>query len=527
MLFRFLTALAGVLLLTEVAHAEPLRAHGALGVGHATSGHQKDEYSWGAGAWGGLEYPFVRQLGLELSASWLGLSDGDPAADEIKPESGASAVSAALGLRVIPFAASHNGALFSPAGLWAKGGGGLAFTNGLTRPMLEAQLGFDLLNASGRMGLGPMASWVHVFQPDDEFRPADANVVLFGIHGLYDFATEQGPIGDRDGDGIKDNVDRCPDTPEDKDGFQDTDGCPDNDNDNDGIPDKVDRCPMDPEDRDKFEDEDGCPEKDNDKDGILDRADKCPNDPEDPDGWDSLDGCPDPDNDADGILDVNDLCPFEPETVNGYADNDGCPDEEQVRVVGDKIVLDDRVHFFVNSAVIRKVSYPLLQRLTKLVAEHPEYTHISVEGHADERGPEDFNKKLSEDRAKSVMDFMIKAGIARDRLSYQGFGATKPLVDKKNEYAWLLNRRVEFTVTRQMRHGGSASSSTGVNVPSENNVPKEAAPPATPAPTAPPPAAPPPPSGKPGDNERETPTPPPEAGQPSKSNGQAPGGAAK
>jgi outer membrane protein OmpA-like peptidoglycan-associated protein len=518
MAFRFLTASACVLLVTGVASAEPLRAHGALGVGRATSGHQKDEYAWGAGAWASLEYPFVRQLGLELSASWLGLGQGDPPTDpRVEPETGASAVSAALGLRIIPFAGNHNGSLFSPAGLWAKGAGGLAFTNGLTRPMVDAQLGFDLLNKSGRMGLGPMASWVHVFQSDDEFRPSDANVVLFGIHGMYDFGTDATSVGDRDGDGIKDNVDKCPDTPEDKDGFQDSDGCPDPDNDNDRILDVSDECPMDPEDRDKFEDEDGCPESDNDKDGILDRADKCPNDPEDPDGWDSLDGCPDPDNDADGILDVNDLCPFEPETMNGYADNDGCPDEEQVRVVGDKIVLDDSVHFFVNSAVIRKVSHPLLQRLTKLVAEHPEYTHISVEGHADERGPEDFNRKLSEDRAKSVMEFMVKAGIARERLSYQGFGASKPLVDKKNEYAWLLNRRVEFTVTRQMRQGGSAATSTGVSVPSENNVPKE----------APPAAAPPPPSNKPGDNERESATPPPEAGQPGKSDEPKSGGAAK
>jgi outer membrane protein OmpA-like peptidoglycan-associated protein len=342
-----------------------------------------------------------------------------------------------------------------------------------------------------------MVAYVHVFQPDDEFRPADANVLLFGVHALYDFGTAPKAKGDRDKDGIFDDVDRCPDTPEDKDGFQDLDGCPDLDNDADGIPDVTDKCPMDPEDRDGFEDADGCPEKDNDKDGILDRVDKCPNEPEDPDGWDSLDGCPDPDNDADGILDVNDLCPFEPETMNGYADNDGCPDEEQVRVVGDKIVLDDRVHFFVNSAVIRQVSYPLLQRLVKLVAAHPEYTHISVEGHADERGPEDFNRKLSEDRARSVLEFMVKQGIARDRLSSQGFGATRPLVDKKNEYAWLLNRRVEFTVTRQMKQGGTSTTATGVNVPTEANLPKPA-----------------PPASAPAVGERESATPPPEAGHP-------------
>jgi outer membrane protein OmpA-like peptidoglycan-associated protein len=513
MLFRSFLASCALLGVAGVAQAEPLRAHGTVGAGHALSGYQKDEYAWGAGASLGLEYPFVKQLGLELAGEWLWLGEGKvPEDSPFEKTSGASAISPTLGLHFIPFAASHNGSVVSPAGLWASTAGGVAFTNGLARPTFDAKLGFDFLNKAGRMGLGPMLSFVHVFQPDSEVRGDDANVLLFGLHAMFDFDTRT-TVGDRDKDGILDNVDRCPDTPEDKDGFQDTDGCPDLDNDADGIPDVTDKCPNVPEDKDNFEDADGCPELDNDKDGILDRVDKCPNEPEDDDGWDSLDGCPDPDNDADGILDVNDLCPFEPETVNGYADNDGCPDEEQVRVVGDKIVLDDRVHFFVNSAVIRQISYPLLRRLAKLVGEHPEYTHISVEGHADERGPEDFNRKLSEERARSVLEFMVKQGIARDRLSSQGFGASKPLVDKSNEYAWLLNRRVEFTVTRQMKQGGSAKTQTGTTVPSENNLP--------PAPTPGPSDVQPPkevpvealPPRKPGDNEPESATPPPEAGR--------------
>ncbi|MDP9035146.1 MAG: thrombospondin type 3 repeat-containing protein, partial [Myxococcota bacterium] len=163
-------------------------------------------------------------------------------------------------------------------------------------------------------------------------------------------------IGDRDGDGIKDDVDQCPDDPEDFDGFKDEDGCPDPDNDNDGIPDVDDRCinvpedhdgdhdddgcpegkdgdrdgdgildskdqcPDEPEDRDGFQDEDGCPDPDNDQDGIPDKLDQCPNDPEDKDGFEDEDGCPDPDNDKDGIPDVKDKCPNEPETYNGFED---------------------------------------------------------------------------------------------------------------------------------------------------------------------------------------------------------------
>src|SRR5688572_1324941 len=107
---RSVTACFVILLSTGVASAEPLRAHGALGMGHALSGHQKDEYSWGAGAWAGLEYPFVKQLGLELSVGWLGLGKGDPPTDpNIEEETGASAVSPMLGLRIMPLASGYNG----------------------------------------------------------------------------------------------------------------------------------------------------------------------------------------------------------------------------------------------------------------------------------------------------------------------------------------------------------------------------------------------------------------------------------
>jgi OmpA-OmpF porin, OOP family len=99
------------------------------------------------------------------------------------------------------------------------------------------------------------------------------------------------------------------------------------DADNDGIPDAQDKCLSIAEDRDGFQDEDGCPDFDNDNDGIYDAQDKCPNEPEDKDGFEDADGCPDFDNDKDGIPDSVDGCPGEPETVNGYKDNDGCPDE--------------------------------------------------------------------------------------------------------------------------------------------------------------------------------------------------------
>jgi OOP family OmpA-OmpF porin len=135
---------------------------------------------------------------------------------------------------------------------------------------------------------------------------------------------------DRDHDGIYDVHDRCPDEPEDRDGFQDQDGCPDKDNDNDTIPDAQDRCPNEAEDLDQFEDEDGCPELDNDKDGTPDLNDACPNAPEDGKGKRPADGCPSTteDSDGDGVPDVNDKCPDEPEDKDNFQDDDGCDDPD-------------------------------------------------------------------------------------------------------------------------------------------------------------------------------------------------------
>ena len=135
---------------------------------------------------------------------------------------------------------------------------------------------------------------------------------------------------DRDGDGVKDRQDRCPDLPEDRDGFQDGDGCPDWDNDHDGIPDRKDLCPTEAEDRDGFEDQDGCPDWDNDRDGIVDTEDRCPDRPEDFNGIADGDGCPDGviDSDGDGIIDERDICPHEAEDFDGFEDADGCPDPD-------------------------------------------------------------------------------------------------------------------------------------------------------------------------------------------------------
>jgi hypothetical protein len=154
-----------------------------------------------------------------------------------------------------------------------------------------------------------------------------AGLMLLCMAGVATGQPKKAPSGgDADFDGILDSNDKCINEPEDLDGFEDSDGCPEMDNDNDRVEDRNDKCPNQPEDLDGFQDGDGCPDPDNDADGLRDAVDKCMNEPEDKDGFQDADGCPDPDNDNDGIVDAKDQCPNEPEDKNFIKDTDGCPD---------------------------------------------------------------------------------------------------------------------------------------------------------------------------------------------------------
>jgi len=314
-------------------------------------------------------------------------------------------------------------------------------------------------------------------------------------------------IGDRDGDGYADDQDQCPDDPEDFDGFEDADGCPDPDNDKDGILDVDDKCPdipedfdgdqdedgcpegsdgdrdgdgiLDsrdkcpdvPEDKDHFEDEDGCPDPDNDKDGILDVDDKCPNDPEDKDGFEDQDGCPEPDNDLDGILDVNDRCPNEPETYNGFEDEDGCPDKGKVVIEGSDILILEKIHFATNSAEILPESFSIIDAVATTLKHHPDFLVIEIAGHADERASDEYNLNLTKARAASVVQALVARHVEAARLVSQGYGEYCPLDEGHTEQAWEQNRRVEFKVVKTedgltgVKRGCANAVTKGVNPP--------------------------------------------------------------
>ncbi|HEU0032722.1 MAG TPA: OmpA family protein [Kofleriaceae bacterium] len=250
--------------------------------------------------------------------------------------------------------------------------------------------------------------------------------------------------GDADGDGILDNADQCPRVPEDKDGFADDDGCPEDDNDSDGIADKIDGCPNDAEDKDNFEDDDGCPDLDNDKDGFADRVDTCPMDPEDKDGFEDDDGCPEPDNDKDGFLDKDDKCPLEA----GVAP-DGCPKKYNLVVVTEKkIELKQTVYFDTNKATIKKVSFALLDDVALALKDNPKIK-VEIQGHTDSQGNDKFNLKLSQRRAESVRAYLDKKGIDRSRMTAKGYGEEVPIADNRTTDGRSQNRRVEFVITER------------------------------------------------------------------------------
>jgi hypothetical protein len=134
---------------------------------------------------------------------------------------------------------------------------------------------------------------------------------------------------DADLDGIQDDADDCPEgMPEDRDGFEDDDGCPEDDNDGDAVSDADDRCPAEAEDLDGHADEDGCPDTDNDGDKILDADDACPNERGVVSRSKKYNGCPRTDTDGDGIYDDVDRCPDRAEDLDGRYDQDGCPDPD-------------------------------------------------------------------------------------------------------------------------------------------------------------------------------------------------------
>lgn len=217
------------------------------------------------------------------------------------------------------------------------------------------------------------------------------------------------------------------------------------DSDGDGYPDDIDACPDVKEDSQDPNKTDGCPAPaDADKDGISDSVDKCPNEAEDLDGIKDKDGCPEKDADKDKVADETDKCPLEPGPPNKDAEKNGCPTMTKVTADG-TVTLLQPVEFARGNATIKPVSFPMLGEVATLMKARPTIK-ISIQGHTDNIGSVDFNKKLSADRAEAVLKYLVSQGIEANRLSSAGFGPEKPIADNNSEEGRAHNRRVDFVI---------------------------------------------------------------------------------
>ncbi len=258
-----------------------------------------------------------------------------------------------------------------------------------------------------------------------------------------------------DGDGIPNDVDACPDIPGVGTDDPTTNGCPPPppgpapapppvaDRDGDGVPDAVDACPDTPGVATDDPKTNGCP-GDRDHDGVLDPVDACPDVPGLATSDPKTNGCPDPDRDKDGIPNDVDACPDQAGKPNADPSKNGCP---VAYVAQGTIKILEQVRFETASAkIVGKDSDDVLVAVAAVLKDHPEIKSVSVEGHTDDRGSADMNKRLSAARAASVVKWLVDHGIAKGRLTSVGFGFERPLVPNDSDEGRTKNRRVEFHI---------------------------------------------------------------------------------
>lgn len=224
------------------------------------------------------------------------------------------------------------------------------------------------------------------------------------------------------------------------------------DTDGDGIPDDQDQCPDTA--AGVTVNEKGC-EGDADGDGVVDRLDNCP----DTAAGTAVNeqGCAVvKDADGDGIPDDKDQCP---DTAAGATvDDTGCapkptgcrapapgePINLEGCATGEAVVLKG-VNFEVNSARLTANAKVILNQVGDALSANPSMK-AEIGGHTDSTGPAKLNERLSQKRAQAVKDYLVKRGIAADRLTVKGYGPTQPIDTNETPEGRELNRRVELKV---------------------------------------------------------------------------------
>ncbi|MFT3712155.1 MAG: OmpA family protein [Archangium sp.] len=345
----------------------------------------RDRFTWGGGgnvrAGVRLIGPLFAQLGI--GSAWYPVANQAPG----------NLATATVGLR-----ASFK---FHPTagGPFVDFNVGPGFTGPFLRFTFDAGAGWTFYPAKW-LGLGLMARYQHIVQPD-ELRPNDdGHLLTFGgnvVVPLEGFASEKPAarpvevapvvVADTDNDGLKDDVDKCVTQAEDKDGIGDGDGCPEDDHDGDGVADASDKCPLIAEVRNGFEDDDGCADVEPAKEKVV---------------------------------------------------------EKVVVARGHGEMLPQTVYFAMGSDVIQSRFLATIAEVCKLAAERSDI-RVKVIGHADEKGTRAGNARLSATRAGSVSAQLVKCGMDPERIESASWGDSKPLCKDGKDAACLeQNRRVGF-----------------------------------------------------------------------------------
>lgn len=320
-------------------------------------------------------------------------------------------------------------------------GGGYNWLDSEGNGTLNGKLGFDFW-FSDNIALNVQSTYKHAFkdEADSHFQHAAGIKLIFGGKdtdgdGVYDKddecpetagLAEFNGCPDTDGDGIEDRKDACPNEA----GLAEFDGCPDTDG--DGIADPKDECPTVA----GIAAMNGCPDADGD--GVKDSEDECPNEA----GPKENKGCPYKDKDGDGVLDKDDECP----EVAGTAANNGCP-EPTAEAIKELNEYSKTVLFDLNKATIRPDSGAALKSIADIMEEYPN-TIFHIEGHTDSQGSDDYNMKLSKERAASVRDFLVSAGVPANRLTSEGYGESRPIATNKTAKGRQDNRRVNISLDK-------------------------------------------------------------------------------
>jgi len=324
-------------------------------------------------------------------------------------------------------------------------------------PYVSGGVGY-IKTFSDQADIGPSEIY-YTFGGGFKIMPSDAGGLRFGVKDvIYSMDDDEGssasyhnlvgtaalvfqfggvPPIDSDGDGVFDKKDDCPDTP--SGAVVDLKGCP-LDADGDGVFDGLDACTDTP--AGASVDRRGCP-VDSDKDGVYDGLDECPGTP----AGAKIDGrgCP-IDSDGDGVYDGLDECADTP--AGSKVDKKGCKlTEKEYEFLNTGMLTLQGIQFASGSATIDPASYPVIDEAAQMVIKWSQL-NVEIGGYTDSQGAEAFNQSLSEKRANSVRDYILKefTGVSAENITAVGYGEANPVAPNDTREGRAQNRRVEFKV---------------------------------------------------------------------------------